>query len=56
MGSAIEEFDLKIWESSSSSISIIEEEDRVIDVHPSLFYPVVSVTGPTCGRRVWYAA
>ena len=44
--SVIEEFDLKTWESSSSSIFIVGEEDRVIDVRPSLFCPAVSVTGP----------
>ena len=44
--SAIEEFDLKTWDSSSSSITIVGEEDRAIDVRPSLFCPAVSVTGP----------
>ena len=46
VSSAIEEFDLKTWDSSYSSISIVGEEDRGLDVRPSLFCPAVSVTGP----------
>lgn len=41
VGYATEEFDLNTWESSSSSISIVGEEDRGIDARPSLFYPAV---------------
>ena len=49
MNSGIEEFDLKSWESSSSSISIIGEKGRGIDVWPSLFCPAVLVNGPLVG-------
>jgi hypothetical protein len=42
----IEEFDLKTWESSFSSISIVGEGDRSIDVRPSLFCPSISVESP----------
>ena len=41
VGYAPEEFDLNTWESSSSSISIVGEEDRGIDARPSLFYTAV---------------
>jgi aminopeptidase YwaD len=47
-GSSIEEFDLDTWEATSSSITIVGsgEEDRPIDIRPSLFCPPVNATAP----------
>ena len=42
----IEDFDVDTWESTASSIKIQGEDDRGIDVRPSLFCPSVDVTAP----------
>ena len=42
----IEDFDVDTWESTASSITIQGEDDRGIDVRPSLFCPSVDVTAP----------
>lgn len=42
----IEEFDAKTWEAESASIMIKGEEQRPLDVRPSLFCPTINVTAP----------
>ena len=41
---SIEEFELKTWEHVSSAISVIGEDDRAIDIRPSLFCTPVDAT------------
>ena len=41
---AIEDFEVNTWHSASSSISIVGESDRIIDVRASMFCPAVDVT------------
>ncbi|MCI0803730.1 MAG: M28 family peptidase [Chloroflexi bacterium] len=41
-----EEFEVDTWEATSSSISIDGEDDRILDVRPSLFCPSVTATAP----------
>ncbi len=41
-----DEFPLRSWRCDSSSISVVGEEDWVIDVRPTLFCPGVEVMGP----------
>lgn len=43
---ASEPFKLSTWECSSASIVIVGEEEKQIDVRPSLFCPEIVVTGP----------
>ena len=43
---AIEDFDVNTWDSASSSISIVGESDRTIDVRASMFCPALDVTAP----------
>ncbi len=45
-GTSMEEFDLDTWEATASSIKIAGEEDRPIDIRPSLFCPPVTATAP----------
>ena len=44
--STIEEFEVDTWEATSSSITLVGtgEEDRLIDIRPSLFCPPVNAT------------
>ena len=41
-----EEFEVDTWEATSSSISIDGEDDRILDVRPSLFCQSVTATAP----------